>query len=163
MPTLLLAVFSTDPDTTGDCDFAVVDMSAALAQRCLMRMERIRILSAAEPDLSALQYDDGGARYYPFSDAFEETVARVTGMDLYASLDEYGWLILPEAVVLPVQPVRRTDTNVMVVTNTEIGWAATPVQSRVMVRTAGFSRVQLTVWARLPAMSCDVAGHHHTR
>ncbi len=163
MPRLLLAVFSTDPDTTGDCEVAVVDMSSVLARRSLARMERIRIPSAAEPDLSALQYDDGSARYYPFSDACEETVACVTGMDLSASLDEYGWLILPDAVVLPVQPARRTDTHVMVVTDTEIGWTATPVQSRVMVRTAGLSRVQLPVWARLPVMSCDVAGHHHTR
>ena len=75
------------------------------------------------------------------SQILEETVVRVTGLDIYASLDEYGWLIFPNAVVLPLQPVRRTDTNVMVVTDTEIGWTATPCHSRVMVRTAALSRV----------------------
>jgi hypothetical protein len=74
-------------------------------------------------------------------------------MDIYASLDAQGWLILPEAVVLPLHPIRRTDATVMVVTNTEIGWTATPVQSRVIVSTAGLSRKQLTVWAHLPAVS----------
>jgi hypothetical protein len=153
MPTLLLAVFSTDPETTGDCDVAVVDMSPLLARRSLTRMERIRTLSAEEPDLATLHYHDGSARYYPFSDALEEMVARVTGMDLYASLDEYGWLILPETFVLPCQPIRRTDTTVMVVTATELWWSATPVQSRVIVRTATLSREQLRAWACLPAIS----------
>lgn len=153
MPMLLLAVFSTDPDTTGDCDFAVVDMSCVLARRCLTRMEHIRTLSAEEPDLAALQYHDGSARYYPFSDALEETVARITGMDIYASLGEHGWLIFPEAVVFPLQPVRRTDANAMVVTATEIWWSATPSQSRVIVRTAGLSRERLTVWAHRAAVS----------
>ena len=154
MPILLLAVFSTDPDTTGDCDFAVVGMSAALAQSSLTRMERVRTVRAEEPDLSTLHYHDGSARYYPFSDALEEVVERLTGSDIYTVLDEHGWLILPETVVLPTQWVRHTDANTMVVTETEIWWTATPSHSRVMVKTASLSRVPLTAWAHLPAMSC---------
>ena len=154
MPTLLLAVFSTDPDTTGDCDFAVIEMSSVLACRSLTRIERIRTLSVEEPDLATLHYHDGSARYYPFSDALEELITGVTGIDLYASLDDHGWIILPETLVLPCQPIHRTDATEMVVTTKAIWWSATPVQSRVIVRTAALSWEQLTAWACLPAFSC---------
>ena len=85
MPTLLLAVSSTDPDTNADCDVAVVEMSPVLARTGLTRMDRARTLRGEEPELCTLGFRDVSTRYYAFSDALDERVERVTGTDIYTT------------------------------------------------------------------------------
>ena len=53
MPILLLAVYSTDPDTNADCDVAVVEMSPVLARTGLTRMDRAGTRRGEEPELCA--------------------------------------------------------------------------------------------------------------
>ena len=153
MPKLLLSVYSTDPDTNADCDVAVVEVSSVLARTGLTRIDRVRTLRAEETELCARQYRDFSARFYSFSDALDEMLERLTGTDVYAALDCREFVILPDDVIVPEKYVRRTDANTMMVTDTEISWKATPSHSRVIVRTARLSRVQLTEWAVLSAVS----------
>jgi hypothetical protein len=153
MPKLLLSVYSTDPDTNADCDVAVVEVSSVMARTGLTRIDRVRTLRAEETELCAMHYRDFNVRYYSFSDALDEMVERLTGTDVYSALDSREFVTLPDDVVLSEKHDRRTDANVMVVTDTEISWKATPAHSRVIVSTARLNRAQLTEWAALSDVS----------
>lgn len=149
MPKLLLYVYSSNPDYNANCDVAIVDLSPALARVGLTRMGWVRALMAEEVDLCTMYYLDFSIMYCSVHDALDEMVERLTGTDVFAALDIRECVILPEDFAVPEEHVQRTDTNVMVVTDTELYWQAIPPHASLVVSTSRLGRTQIEAWAQM--------------
>ena len=152
MPTLLLYVYSSNPDSHANCDVAVVDLLPARACVGLTRMNRVRTLMTNDADLRAMHYLDGGVTYCSVYDALDEMVARLTGTDVFGALDTREYVILPEDFAVPEEHIRRTEDNAMVVTDTELYWKALARHTSVVVSTSRLSRIQVEAWAQAHAI-----------
>jgi hypothetical protein len=149
---ILLDTQSTDPDFNGDCDYAVVDMTPALAQQIHHRVELARQAGRQDDDLCELYFWGGTAEFYDSSlfDACQDAVAAsADGSDAdqavrnwLADLDHNGHAVLPEGVDLTAYTAQRTECDQFIVRCSpsshnptfEIAWTAIPKHSDVYIQ-----------------------------
>ena len=153
---IILDTHCTPPECNGDCDYAVLDMTADLLKVVRNRVALARQAYRKDHDLLELYFWDYRLDFYDAAvfAACEEAVAAVTpgdeetqaaAVDAWSDALANGHAVLPDAVELTAHTSQRTECNQMIVhcstmhkgPEFEISWAVIPKNTDSYVTTCG--------------------------
>jgi hypothetical protein len=151
---LIFNTHSSNDHYNGDCDYAIVDLTPALAEQIRRRVALARQAGQQDDDLNELYFWGGTAEFYDCEliEACEEAVAAAAhgpdpdqaARDWLADFEQRGYAVVPEGVDFAVHEAQRTEVDQMTVRCSpsshrpefEIAWTASPKHSDVYVTTS---------------------------
>jgi len=149
---IILNAHSSNEHYNGDCDYAIVDLTPALAEQIRRRVALARQAGQQDDDLYELYFWGSTAEFYDHSilDACEEAAAAAhvpdpdqAARDWLADFEQREYAVVPEGVDFTAHEAQRTEVDQMVVRCSpsshrpefEIAWTASPKHSDVYVTT----------------------------
>ncbi len=136
---LLLRTHSSDEHYNADCDFAIVEIDAALAHRIAERRRLFEEIKARDGELAKLVFWDAAARYYAnrgdeLPEDFQTMVDRTWDED-YVPIPDADEL--PKALHAPGDDglERRTECDQLVVYDTSFEWRCYPKHADITIST----------------------------
>ena len=149
---LILNAHSSDAHYSGDCDYAVVELTPALVERIRSRVAIARQAWQQDSDLWELYFWGGNAEFFDHNilDACQEAVAAAGGpdpdqaaLDWLADFEQREYAVVPAGVDLNAHEAQRTECDQMIIqaspsplrTEFSIIWTATPKHSDLDVTT----------------------------
>jgi hypothetical protein len=149
---IILDTHSSNPDFSGDCDYAVVDLTPALVEQIRRRVELAQQVQQQDGDLWELYFWGGTAEFWgsDLLDACADAVAAAKGMggdqaacDWREDLDSNGYALLPPGVGVEAFESQCTECCQMILrcspspqsTELEIAWTASPKHTDIYVTT----------------------------
>jgi hypothetical protein len=168
---IILNVHSSNPHYNGDCDYAIVELTPAIADKIRSRVALAREARHHDSDLWELYFWGGTAEFFDHNilDACQEavTTAGRRRRDKAARrwLDDFEgqeYAVVPEGVDLNAYEPQRTETDQMIIqispsslrTDFSIIWTASPKHADIDVTTA---ELPLTVMEELLATAAQPA------
>jgi hypothetical protein len=126
---IALGTCSSDPDFNAGCDFALVDLTPACAERILSRMRALHNLAESDHSLHEAHYWDAEAAY------FETTLDDEIDEQLEPAHDTY--VVLDEGIEVPAEAFKGVEYTHMVVSvigdELEVSWRASPKSASLYV------------------------------
>ncbi len=110
MARFLMRAHSSNPDYSGDCDYAVIDVTPDLAARMAARHDALVAAKAADPDLYETTYWHYACKFFRYSDAADEALGRE------------DFVPFPDGLSVPEEDFQRTDCDRMVVAEGGVRW-----------------------------------------
>jgi hypothetical protein len=147
---IILKTRSSDENYNGDCDYAVVDLTVALAEEVRHRVAIARQALKQCGHLYELYFWDGAADFYDQNllVACQEAVAHGLGLehvdrDWLNDFEQQGYAVVPVGVDLTALEAQRTEVDQMIVRcgassfqpEFNIAWTASPKFTDVYVTT----------------------------
>lgn len=153
---LIFMTSSSNENFNGDCDHAVVELTADLIEQILRRSALARLALQHDADLFELYFWGGTAEFYDHEvvDACHEAVAvresaddpDQAARDWLADLEQRGYAVMPDGFSWDAIEAQRTECIQMIVRNAsslrnelEIAWVTIPKHSDIYVTTWGLS------------------------
>ncbi len=147
---LIFDTHSTNADYNGDCDYALVELTPALAEQIRGRVALARQAGQQDNDLYELYFWGSTAEFcdYKLLDACQEAVASRGSKEAVSKwlsgFEDAGYAVVPADVDLGSQEPQRIELSQMIVRCSpsgqrpefEICWTASPKHSDVYVTTA---------------------------
>ena len=145
-PAIVLATDSTNPEFSGDCDYAVVRLTPEVVDLVRRRVELAQQAGRQDDSLYELSFWDGTAEFYD-SDVVAACQAAVGGdkaaQEWLGGLEREGHALVPGGADLATCKPQRTECDQMAVRcsplssdpHYEIAWSANPKHSDVCVTT----------------------------
>ena len=148
---IIFRTHSSNPEYTGDCDNAVVELTPTLSQEIRRRIELARHAGQRDNDLYELYFWGSTAEFYDqdLIEACEEAVAAAAAdsdhavRDWMTDLDEHGYALLPAGVDLGKHEAQRTECDQLIIrcspssrnAEFEVAWTTSPKHSDIYVTT----------------------------
>ena len=144
---IVLETSSTNPDYSGDCDYAVVELTPELVAQVRRRVELARQAGQQDNDLYEIYFWGGTAKFYDCDllDACQEAVAGgdEAGQEWLNGLERVGYALVPPTADLSACQPQRTECAQMIVRRSppssdpryEIAWTVIPRHTDVYVTT----------------------------
>ena len=163
---IILNTSSTSPEYNADCDYAVVELTAALVEQIRRRVELARQVGQQDNDLYELSFWGGTAEFYDHGliEACQEAIAAArketdgdqAACDWLSGLEQDEHALLPPTVDLGAHELQRTECDQMVVRTSplsstpqvEIFWTAVPKHTDIDVATRSLSLSDLESYVR---------------
>ena len=164
---LILNTHSSNEHYNGDCDYAIVELTLALAERIRNRTALAGEARQHDSDLWELYFWGSTAEFFDHNivDACQEAIAAAGGpdpdqaaRDWLADFEGRDYAVVPDGVNLDVHEAQRTECDQMIIQVSpsplrmefSIIWTATPKHSDVDVTT---SEMPLAVMEELLAVT----------
>jgi hypothetical protein len=149
---LILNVHSSNAHYSGKCDYAVVDLTPALAERIRSRVALTREAKQQDRDLYELYFRGSTADFYDHNilDACQEAIAAAggpdpdeTAFDWLNDFEQREYAVVPAGVDLNAHESQRTEADQMIIqispsairTEFSITWTASPKHADINVTT----------------------------
>ncbi|MBI2823134.1 MAG: hypothetical protein HYX69_00420 [Planctomycetia bacterium] len=137
-----LGTYSSE-DYNADCDYALVDLTPALAKRILARMDLAARLHRDDISLHELYFWNAEAEFFSTpDDALTEQLPDASD----------GHVILPEGLEIPADCFQRTEYDHMIVNTVgeecEVFWRSSPKNVFIEITTASLPRELIEQIAR---------------
>jgi hypothetical protein len=127
---------SSEGDFNAGCDFAMVDLTPAYAERILNRMRALQALAQSDRSLHEAHYWDANAAY------FETTLVEEIDERLEPAHDTY--VLLDETIDVPSEAFKRVEYTHMVISvmgeELEVSWRVTPRTASLYITTNGLPK-----------------------
>ena len=131
MKSLILGTSSSDPEWSGGCDFAIIEMNIKLRSTIFSRKSTFVKIRAADTDLYEMYFWDYTPEFFSpyldeddFSDEFEKIVLSTDGI----------WE-KPENLIIPENTFARIECPQMIIREEGVAWVVIPKHSDVYVTT----------------------------
>lgn len=150
---IILNTHSSNEHYNGDCDYAIIELTPALAERIRSRVALARQAGQQDNDLCELYFWGSTAEFYDHDilDACQDAVAAAAdgpdpdqvARDWLADFEEQEYAAVPDGVDFTARQAQRTELDQMIVRCSplshrpefEIAWTASPKNSGVCVTT----------------------------
>lgn len=149
---IILNAHSSNEHFNGDCDYAVVELTPALAEQIRNRVALARQAAEQDSDLYEVYFWGSSAEFFDHDilDACQNAVAAAGGpdpdqaaCDWLAEFELQEYAVVPDGVDFAVLEPKRTETDQMIVRCSpsshrpefKIAWMASPKHSDVYVNT----------------------------
>ena len=150
---LILNAHSSNPHYSGDCDYAVVELTPALVKQIRSRVALARQAAKQNRDLWELHFWGSSAEFFDHEilDACEETVATAgrrrrdkAALDWLTAFEQREYAVVPDGVDVDAHEGQSTEYDQMIVQcnryprglEFSVFWTASPKNSDVDVTTA---------------------------
>lgn len=156
---IIFATGSSNPDYSGDCDYAVVRLTPELVDQVRRRVELARQAGEKDNDLYELYFWGGTADYYDSSlpDSCQDAIANEqAAQEWLTGLEQNGHALVPPAADLSGCEPQRTECDQALVRCSpssqnpefEIAWTTIPKHSDVYVTTRDLPLAALEGYVR---------------
>jgi hypothetical protein len=151
---IIFAVHSSHEEYNADCDYAIVDLTPALAEQIRRRVALARQAGQQDNDLYELYFWGGTAQFYDHNilEACQDAAATAASgpdpdqaaRDWLADFEQREYAVVPEGVDFNAHEAQRTEVDQMIVRCSpsphrpefEIAWTASPKHSDVYITTS---------------------------
>jgi hypothetical protein len=158
---IILSTSSTNPEYSGDCDYAVVELTPALVEQLRQRVDLARQVGQQYNDLYELRFWGGTADFYDHDliEACQEAIAASgkdtdgdqAACDWLSGLEQDGHALLPSNVDLGAQEIQRTECDQFAIQSSplsrnpqdDIVWTTIPKSTDIEVTTSNLPLVAL--------------------
>jgi hypothetical protein len=151
---VIFSTHSSDEHYNSDCDYAVVDLTPALADQIRRQAELAKQAHQQDEDLHQMSFWSGAARYFDHTilDACQDAIARTAtdpnpdqgAREWLTRLEQCGYAVIPGGVDLDTREARHTECGLLLIScNTnaaqpgcEIAWTAVPKHTDISITTS---------------------------
>ena len=147
---IILNVCSSNEHYNGDCDYAIVDLTPALAERIRRRVALARQAGEQDRDFWEMYFWGSTTEFYDHKllDACQDAVVAAArgsdpdqaARDWLADFEQREYAVVPDGVDFAAHQAQRTEVDQMIVRRHQpdfaIAWTASPKHSDVYVTTS---------------------------
>ena len=148
---IILSAHSSNEFFNGNCDYAVVELTPALAKQIRNRVALARKAGQKDRDLYEMYFWGGTAEFYGCAllEACQEAVAAASGSDEAANdwlteLEQREYAVVPDGVDFNAHETQRTECDQMVVRcnrcsdspTFSVAWTASPKHADLEITTS---------------------------